>query len=69
MTINNKTIKMKRSKAQTLIERTANLIREYNAGDNPLRINRMVVFGSYANSDKRLLSDVDIALGWECRSG
>lgn len=27
----------------------------------------MVVFGSYANSDKDMLSDVDIALSWRAK--
>ena len=67
MTVCNKNAKIKRSTAQKLIERTADLIREYNSGDNPLKVVRMVVFGSYANSDKEMLSDVDIALSWRAK--
>lgn len=59
---------MHRKSADYLLRRTTNLIKAYNADEsNPLKVTRMVVFGSYANTDKEMLSDLDLALGWEYR--
>ena len=68
MTTRRKDIKMHRKSADYLLRRTTNLIKAYNADtSNPLFVKRMVVFGSYANTDKDMLSDLDLALGWEVR--
>lgn len=68
MSAKNKDTKIHRKTAERLIEEVHQRVLQYNADkNNPLIVRRMVVFGSYVNSDKELLSDVDIALGWDIR--
>ncbi len=69
MTTHRKDIKIHRKNADYLLRRTTNLIKLYNENSlNPLFVKRMVVFGSYANTDKEMLSDLDLALSWGIRT-
>ena len=68
MTVKNKNVKMHRTTAKRYLDTTLERIKQYNAeDDNPLYIKKAVVFGSYINSDKEMLSDLDIALLWSIR--
>ena len=65
MTVKNKNVKMHRATATKYLNETIERIRAYNNDTtNPLFVKVAVVFGSYVNSDKEMLSDVDIALAW-----
>lgn len=68
MTVKNKNVKMHRATATKYVKETIKRIREYNNNlTNPLFVKKAVVFGSYVNTDKEMLSDVDIALDWGIR--
>ena len=59
---------MHRATAKRYLDATLERIKQYNTdADNPLYVKKAVVFGSYINSDKEMLSDLDIALAWEIR--
>ena len=59
---------MHRATATKYLNETIARIREYNTdATNPLYVTKAVVFGSYVNSDKEMLSDIDIALAWKIR--
>lgn len=69
MTVKNKNAKMHRETACAYLDWTVNRIRAYNKDErNPYTIKKMVVFGSYMDRDKEMLSDLDVALGWELKS-
>ena len=68
MTVRNKNVKMHRATATEYVKKAIARIREYNKDPtNPLFVKKAVVFGSYINTDKEMLSDVDIALAWGIR--
>ena len=59
---------MHRATATKYLNETIERIRAYNNDTtNPLFVKVAVVFGSYVNSDKEMLSDLDIALAWGIR--
>ena len=70
MTSNNKNKKMKRETADKLLEGVKERI--YKVNHNPsycYSITEAKVFGSYVNSDKDMLSDLDIAIRLEPKYG
>ena len=66
MTAKNKERKMHRATAKRLLDRLIKDVQEYNEDmGHPYYVEAIHVFGSYVNSDKEMLSDLDIALAWE----
>lgn len=65
MTTTNKERKIHRATAKKLLDRLVVDISAYNYDlSNPFYVQAIYVFGSYVNTDKELLSDLDIALEW-----
>jgi len=68
MTSNRKDRKMRRTTADRLLSGVKDRIREANANpDFCYTISEAYVFGSYANSDREMLSDLDIAVRLQAR--
>ena len=65
MTTTNKERKIHRATAKKLLDRLVADVNTYNEDrSNPFYVKAIYVFGSYVNTDKELLSDLDIALEW-----
>ena len=68
MTSGNKAAKIHRDTAQKLLDGFMDRVREVNSSYRfCYTVTDVVVFGSFVNSDKDMLSDLDIAINMECR--